>query len=137
MNILKKMSNDELSALILVGIVLAMGLTVLPPVTELLSLLVVTLIPIVLANTVAKTIDWLDDNIEAELEMSPLYHLVYAVGIGLLLGTLLAPIWLRLSPAVFEVLGMSPRALYFLLNVALALVGYGIAWRNIPNHKEV
>lgn len=132
---LKKLKNDQLSLLVILLVALLMVASVIDVVTSILTIiLVVGITPAVLAYSAAKFIDYMDDSIEYAVEMSGLYHLVYAFGIsfalaiilgGVVTSSIIMPVWL--------IQMIAPKALFTVLCFAFAAFGYLVAWRTIPN----
>jgi hypothetical protein len=132
---LKKLSNGQLSFLIILLVALLMVVSVMDVITSILTIvLVVGITPAVLSYSAAKFIDYMDDSIEYAVEMSGLYHLVYAFGIsfalaiilgGVVTSSVIVPIWL--------IQMIAPKVVFTVLCFIFAAIGYWVAWRTIPN----
>ncbi len=132
---LKKFKNDQLSLLVILMVALLMVASVMDVITSILTIvLVVGITPAVLSYCAAKFIDYMDDSIEYAVEMSGLYHLVYAFGIsfalaiilgGVVTSSVMVPIWL--------IQMVAPKVVFTVLCFIFAAVGYWVAWRTIPN----
>lgn len=132
---LKRLTNSELSLLIIVVVALLMVVSVIEVVASIVTIIVVVgITPAVLSFCAAKFIDYMDDSTEYAVEMSGAYHLVFAFGISFALAIILGgvvtssvslPIWLIQMAA--------PKVVFTVLCFIFAAIGYACAWRNIPN----
>lgn len=132
---LKKLSNGQLSFLIILLVALLMVVSVMDVIASILTIvLVVGITPAVLSYSAAKFIDYMDDSVEYAVEMSGLYHLVYAFGIsfalaiilgGVVTSSVIVPVWL--------IQMIAPKVVFTVLCFIFAAIGYWVAWHTIPN----
>lgn len=132
---LKKLTNDQLSFLIIVVVALLMVSSVIEAVTSILAIIVVVgITPAVLSFCAAKFIDHMDDSVEYAVEMSGLYHLVYAFGICFALAIILGGVVTSaVSLPIWLIQMVAPKVVFTVFIFIFAAIGYACAWRSIPN----
>lgn len=135
---LKKLSNDQLSSLVITGVVLLMIVSVIEALSSIVTIvLLVGIVPIALIHRVAKFIDYMDDSVEYKVEMSRLYHLVYAVGISLALAIVLANVTVSaVTLPLWLVETIAPQLVFMPACFLFGMLGYWIAWQSIPNKES-
>jgi len=134
---LEKFNNNQWANAIVALIIVAMIGFAIEPMATIMFLISVLLVSARAGYELAKAIDWFDDNIHSKVEMTRQYHLVYALGISILIGTVVAYVGAKVlpfPPAWYAVI--SPRLVFFPIGFVCSTIGYAIAWKTIPNKKE-
>ncbi len=133
---LKKVTNNQLSNMVLIAVFATIGLTMFGPMAKALAFVAIAFSCANISHDIARAIDWMDDNVSYKFEIPWRYHLVYAFGLAIISGALVGVV----GPAIFPFspdlyVFISPKVAFFLFGFVCSLVGYWIAWQNIPNHK--
>lgn len=134
---LEKLSNGQWSMIIIALIVLSTVLFAIKPIANILLVVLMFGVTSRLSYEIAKVIDWFDDNIHSNVEMTGLYHLTYSVGICILAGIVIASFGSKIFPFPQTLyIVVDPQAIFFVGGFIAAAIGYVIAWRTIPNGKK-
>jgi hypothetical protein len=135
---LKRLTNDQLSLLVIIVVALLMVSSMIEVVSSIMTLiLMVGIVPAILTHRAAKFIDYMDDSVKYLVEMSSLYHLVYAFGISFALAIILGGVVVSaISIPIWLIEMMAPKALFTILCFISSMFGYWIAWQSIPNKEK-
>jgi ACR3 family arsenite efflux pump ArsB len=131
----RNMSNDQLSLVILVMVVLMFVVSVIEPLAvAITSFVILVVLPVLATKSFAQFVDFCDDSIDLHREISPIYHLVYAIGFGFGLSIIVSSIAMTAIPLPADIIeALSPQLLFTAISFIFSLIGYAIAWQSIPN----